>query len=230
MYLFPSGLGFVSLFYLLLCLLFLKIKKLKSIKQFFLMSIILALVYILVGCIVLFRSPFRETGDVYFSTRLDTKLLTEKLTPIDSANEFVDILIPESEKINESLIELESGQLETKIYKYYNSKDSRVTITVTSLNDKNLLREEYLNEIEYEKRLRYLVDKKDFHMSDNDAIAFCIFPIGFDGTKFMLPFVDSSGANFNAYFYFGDSYVFISELANNIYDLVMPQYLNKFVT
>lgn len=54
-----------------------------------------------------------------------------------------------------------------------------------------------------------------------------LFPIGYDGTKFLLPFVDSDGANFFAFFYFGDSYAVISELADSIGDLAMPELLKN---
>ena len=229
-YLFPNGAGAISIILFIIAFFGYKIIRLNAAKKTIVSFMILISIYTIIGCVVFFRSPFKETGDVYFSTKIDEELLAEKVSSINSANDFVDLLFPKSEKMKESLIELENGQLKKYIYKYYNSKNTRVTITVTLLDDENLLREEYLNEIGNEKKLRYLLDERDFQVFDNKTKAFCIFPIAFDGTKFMLPFVDSSGANFNAYFYFGDSYVIISESANNIYDLITPQYLNKFMT
>lgn len=229
MYLFPSGVGIVSIILFIIAFICSKMKKFKTTKKFIKMLMILILVYILVGCIVLFRPPFKETGDVYFSAKIDTKLLTDKINSVNSASDFVNMFVPVNEELRESLIEAENGQPEKRIYKYYNSKNSRVTITVVALDDKNLLREKYWNEIEYEKNLKYLVDNKGFCMYESDENEFCIFPVGFDGTKFLLPFADSGGANFYSYFYFGDSYVIISEFADNIYDLIIPKYLNTFM-
>lgn len=228
MVLFPSGFGMASVLFLVILFVFYKIKKFHAQKKILRILMFLFLGYVVIGCIFLFRSPFGKLGDAYFPIKLDTKYLTEKIRSIRSAQDFVDMLVPENETIGKSAVESENEKSEKRIYQYYSSENSRVTITITLYDDKDFLKEKYLKEIAREKELKYLTKEKGLYQSDNGTNAFCIFPVGFDGSKFLWPFADSNGANFRAYFYFGNSYAVITELADTMRDLTMPRLLNNF--
>lgn len=227
MLLLPNGMGIVLTALIIVLSILLCIKKLRAVKKIFAGLLILNVIWLAVGCAVLFRPPFQKTGNAYFRTGIDSELMTDAVCRYNSAEDFVDMIIAKSKTDGSNLNEVLSHQAQNKTYYKYTTETGRVSVAITSYEKGTSPKEEYLKETESEKSLKKLDNSKYFCSYDGDDHAFCIFPIGYDGTKFLLPFVDSDGANFYAFFYFGDSYAVISELADSIGDLAMPELLKN---
>jgi len=220
--LFPSGMGIaalcVSLLSLILLLVFRK-KGRKSAKNSFLILTIISFSYLLIGICVFFRPPYISHGDAYFPSGIKPESVRSYLDDMDSTQALLDALLPHAEIYSADTIKREDGSALYREMMTWQTENHGIQIVKYVYDNPAQAKSDY--EIETASERRSMPDQflkassGYFSIADSNGWDFCVFPIKYDGSKFLLPYADSSGASFSMYAYYGNSYVRISESTHN---------------
>ncbi len=221
MRLFPPGSGIVaiciSVFCIIMTIIYLK-KGVKVAKNLFLMLAILSIAYFIVGLFLFFRPPYFSSGHVYFSSKIKEESIVQYLDSTDSMQSFVKGVVPDAQTYRKHQVKRKDSSVLNMECMNWSPENSRIEIVIYSYESDSEAKSEYDSAI---ASSRNEIPDKFLSIEDHNGWSFCAFPVTYDGAKFLLPFVDTSGAHVSMYAYYENTYVHIMESAEK-YTLFLP--------
>lgn len=144
----------------------------------------------------------------------------------ESVHGLVKDLFPDAKIIRNNKVERKDG-VTIDIEKLDGGiNNTRATIRIYTYDSREEAKSEYDMEIASTKNSfpeKFLKSSHGYYSAANhEDWSFCVFPVKFDGTKFLLPYVDQGGAYFEIHIYYENSYAIISERAEKVFKLLLP--------
>lgn len=228
MKMFPDGAGFAALIFLIISVIIIIISAVKHYKKAVAVSLVVMLIsggYLAYGVFTLYCHPYLAQGEALFASGIMKENFYYYAKNFDSAKDFADDLLPEAKAADKSSVVNESPDKNNIEYKVLNTENSTIEITTHSFESAEEAKEAYLDDLEQQKSIIPQGPGSNYCLSDN--ISYVISSIAYDGVKFLLPFKDSDGARLMVCLYLGDSYVFISEKAEDFDKITLPDIINE---
>lgn len=153
-------------------------------------------IYLIAGCCILFPSSWRKDGNAYFSAGVQkTDVDTALASAAEKEKPFADF-VPGAETYqteqttykNDTKATLERQSV------LYSDTDSRAEILLYTFDSEELAKSAFSEE-QKEMTAQFGASDKILQIDGKDYAAL-ISPIAYDGTRFLLPTADVSGASF----------------------------------
>lgn len=153
-------------------------------------------IYLVIGCCVLFPSSWRKDGNAYFPAGVQASTVDAALTSAIEKEKPLADFVPGAEIYQTEQTTYKNGTKATleRQSAVYPETDSRAEILLYTFDSEELAKSAFSEE---QKELSAQFGASDkILQNDGENYAVCISPIAYDGTRFLLPAADVSGASF----------------------------------
>lgn len=153
-------------------------------------------VYLIIGCCVLFPSSWRKDGNAYFSAGVQKSDVGAALTNATEKEKPLADFVPGAETYQTEQIVYKNGinVILERQSALYPDTDSRAEILLYTFDSEELAKSAFAEE---QKEMNAQFDASDKSLQiDGEGYTVYISPIAYDGTRFLLPAADISGASF----------------------------------
>lgn len=228
MKMFPDGAGMVALVILVIAVIITIISIVRRSKKMiavFLAVMLIAGGYFFYGFSTLFRQPYFSQGEALFASEINTEKFYFYAYGFDSAQAVADALMPDAKVENRTITELNNSVKDNTEHRILNTENSRIDIIIHSFANSEEAKRAYSNELEQQKA--QIPEGPGFNRCSGGRIAYVVSSIAYDGTEFLFPFADRSGAYLAVCLYLEDSYVFITEKAEEFDQIALPDIINE---
>lgn len=234
MKLFPTGAGIVTVCIMLIAVIMAVVFRKKIVVKYSLFVIVLcSLIYLSIGAGLFFRPSFFSYGDTYFDSHIKHDAILEHLDNANSVHDLIDRLFAEDSTATERTeIKRSDGTvLNMETIAWSKDESHYINIVVYSYANANEAKLAYDVHIESERALfpkKCLCDFYGFYKTeDYNGWSFTVFPIRYDGTKFFLPFVDTSKAYISMYGHYDNSIIIMNESSDEINNFGLTTIFNN---
>lgn len=234
MKLFPTGAGIVSVCIMLIAVIMAAVfRKTIVAKKSFIAIASCSLIYLSIGVGLFLRPSFFTHGSTYFDSNIKYDAILNHLDNADSAQYLIDRLFAENSTATERTeIKRNDGTvLNMETITWSKDESHYVDIVVYSYANANEAKFDY--DVSVESRCALfprmcLSDFYGFHKTeDYNGWSYMVFPISYDGTKFFLPFVDTSDAYMSMYIYYDNSFIKMTESSDEINEFGLTTIFNN---